>query len=120
MPHGLGHLIGLDVHDVGGYGQHLPQRSTLPGLKCLRTARILKPNMTITVEPGCYFIWPVIQGIIKRNDALAAFLNMSELERFKDFGGVRIESDCVIHEDRCEDMCDVPRSIEEIEALMRK
>ena len=118
MPHGLGHFIGLDVHDVGGYMDHTPKRSTLPGLRSLRTARTLEANQCITIEPGCYFVWSVIQDIAKNQPTLAAFLNMEELERFKDFGGIRIESDCVIHEDYCEDMCDVPRTIEEIEEFM--
>lgn len=55
MPHGLGHLIGLEVHDAGNYNQTTPKRDTRPGLKNLRTARVLEKNMIITVEPGCYF-----------------------------------------------------------------
>eukprot|EP00878_Enallax_costatus_P033339 GHUV01036759.1.p1 GENE.GHUV01036759.1~~GHUV01036759.1.p1 ORF type:complete len:498 (+),score=81.20 GHUV01036759.1:186-1679(+) len=55
MPHGLGHLIGIDTHDVGGYGVGFPPRIQRPGYKSLRTARVLEEGMIITVEPGCYF-----------------------------------------------------------------
>ena len=55
MPHGLGHFIGLDVHDVGGYLGHTPKRNTEPGLKNLRTARIMEAGNCISIEPGCYF-----------------------------------------------------------------
>lgn len=119
MPHGLGHFIGLDVHDVGGYTDNSPKRSVLPGLRSLRTARILDENMAITVEPGCYFVWSVIQSEIDKKSALSEFFVIENLERFKDFGGIRIESDCVIHKDHCEDMCDLPRSIEEIEEYIK-
>ena len=62
QPHGLGHFMGLDVHDVGGYLEGHPTRPEKAGLKSLRTARVLKPGMVITVEPGCYFIDRVMQS----------------------------------------------------------
>ena len=62
MPHGMGHFLGIDTHDVGGYLPGHPQRSALPGLKSLRTARILEENMVLTFQPfqkcnlGCWHI----------------------------------------------------------------
>lgn len=60
QPHGLGHLLGIDVHDVGGYLEGYPQRPEKPGVKALRTARNLEVGMALTIEPGCYFIETVI------------------------------------------------------------
>lgn len=60
QPHGLGHLLGLDVHDVGGYLSRNPARPTAPrGAEKLRTARVLRERMVLTIEPGCYFVNPV-------------------------------------------------------------
>lgn len=118
MPHGLGHMIGIDVHDVGGYMSHTPKRSDKPGLCSLRTARKLEKNMCVTVEPGCYFVWEVIQDTFNKNPNLAKYMNMAKLKDFQTFGGIRIESDVIIKEDHCEDMCSVPRTIEEIETFI--
>jgi len=67
QPHGLGHLIGLDVHDAGGYlnndaNNATPDRSEKVGLKNLRTARIMKAGMVMTIEPGCYFVNFLLNG----------------------------------------------------------
>lgn len=59
QPHGLGHHLGIDVHDVGGYLEGHPERPKHPGVSALRTARSLEVGMALTVEPGCYFIEPV-------------------------------------------------------------
>ncbi len=55
QPHGLGHFLGLNVHDVGGYLEGHPERPEGHGLRSLRTARVMEANMVVTVEPGCYF-----------------------------------------------------------------
>ncbi|VDO80461.1 unnamed protein product [Haemonchus placei] len=117
MPHGLGHLIGLDVHDCGGYlGDALP-RSQLPGLKSLRTTRTLKERMVITIEPGCYFIDTLLDAAFK-DPKLAKYMVKTEIDKYRGQGGVRIEDDVVIWEKGNENMSDVPRTVEEIEHFM--
>jgi len=83
MPHGLGHLMGLDVHDVGGYIKGV-ERSTDPGLKGLRCGRKLEPGMVITVEPGIYFIEAILEPAFK-NPEQAKFLNIEKLKKIQKF-----------------------------------
>ena len=113
MPHGLGHLIGLDTHDVGGYLAKSPPRPTRPGLAKLRTARVVEANMVLTVEPGCYFIDRLL------DDALAdpkrrAFLVRDRVDAFRGSGGVRLEDDVLVTDDGVENLSLCPRTVEEI------
>lgn len=118
MPHGLGHLIGLDVHDVGSYLPDQPERPIEPpGADKLRMNRILQPNMCLTIEPGCYFIDHIIDNA-KSDHKLSRFLKLENLERFRGFGGVRIEDNIIITKTGCENMTSVPRTVEEIEKFM--
>eukprot|EP00192_Tetraselmis_astigmatica_P004654 CAMPEP_0117698338 /NCGR_PEP_ID=MMETSP0804-20121206/29707_1 /TAXON_ID=1074897 /ORGANISM="Tetraselmis astigmatica, Strain CCMP880" /LENGTH=495 /DNA_ID=CAMNT_0005512645 /DNA_START=73 /DNA_END=1560 /DNA_ORIENTATION=- len=117
MPHGLGHLIGLDTHDVGGYGPNHPQRSSEPGFKSLRTARVLEEGMVITVEPGCYFN-PFLLEPALQNPEVKGFLVAERIKACMQFGGVRIEDDVVLTSDGCYSLTNVPREVEEVEAVM--
>ena len=95
LPHGLGHFIGCDTHDVGGYLSNTPPRPTAPGVNKLRTARTLEAGMVITVEPGCYFI-NILLRRARANPAQSRFINEDTLQRFMRFGGVRLEDVVVI------------------------
>ncbi|XP_077982170.1 xaa-Pro dipeptidase-like isoform X1 [Glandiceps talaboti] len=118
MPHGLGHFMGCDVHDVGGYPEGV-ERSSEPGLRSLRTARSLQEGMVLTIEPGCYFIAPVLEAAYE-NPELSRFLCREAITRYMNSGGVRIEDDIAITSDGMELMTCVPRTVDEIEAFMAK
>eukprot|EP00095_Tigriopus_kingsejongensis_P002767 maker-scaffold845_size89356-snap-gene-0.20 protein:Tk02767 transcript:maker-scaffold845_size89356-snap-gene-0.20-mRNA-1 annotation:"xaa-pro dipeptidase" len=118
QPHGLGHFMGLDVHDVGGYLEGHPARPSGRGLGNLRTARALRANMVLTVEPGCYFIDHLLDEALA-NPELAKFLVAERIAEYRNFGGVRIEDDIIVTETGIELMSQVPRTVEEIEAWMR-
>nr|XP_008524320.1 PREDICTED: xaa-Pro dipeptidase [Equus przewalskii] len=116
MPHGLGHFLGIDVHDVGGYPEGV-ERIDEPGLRSLRTARRLEPGMVLTVEPGIYFIDHLLDEALA-DPARTCFFNRDVLQRFRGFGGVRIEEDVVVTNSGMELLTCVPRTVEEIEACM--
>ena len=118
MPHGLGHLIGIDTHDAGGYLSFTPKRSEEKGLNCLRTARYLEANMVLSDEPGIYFI-PYLLEKAFNDDKIKKYFVVDKIKEYYDFGGVRIEDDILITEDGCVNLTKgLPRTTEDIEQTM--
>ncbi|PWN07979.1 aminopeptidase P family protein [Rhodohalobacter mucosus] len=117
FPHGLGHFLGLDTHDVGGYPKGV-ERIDRPGIRFLRVRRELMPGMVITIEPGIYFIPALLKPALE-NSEQSKFLNAERIQKLFGFGGVRIEDNLVITEDGNENLTDVPKEIKEIEAMMK-
>ena len=119
MPHGLGHLMGLDVHDVGGYLSFTPERSKEKGLDCLRTARILEKDMVLSDEPGIYFIPYLLEQGFK-DEKVSKYFVQDKIKEYYNFGGVRIEDDILITEDGCVNLTEgLPRTVEDIEKTMK-
>lgn len=118
MPHGLGHLLGIDVHDCGGYIKGTPDRPVEPWRKSLRTARILEQNMVLTVEPGCYFIDHLLDKALA-DETKKKFLVQDVINELRGFGGVRIEDDVLVTERGCEIFGSLPRTVQEIESFMK-
>ncbi len=116
FPHGLGHFLGLDTHDVGGYPKGV-ERIDRPGIRFLRVRRELQPGMVITIEPGIYFIPALLKPAIL-NAEQAAFLNTDKIESLYKFGGIRIEDNLIITENGYENLTDVPKEIKDIEEVM--
>ncbi len=118
QPHGLGHLLGIDTHDVGGYLDP-SRRSKKPGLKSLRLNRKLQPGMVLTVEPGIYFI-DFLLDECKADEERSKYVVWEVVDKFRGSGGVRIEDNVYINETGAELLTDVPRTVEEIEAFMKE
>ena len=125
MPHGLGHNMGIDVHDMEDLGEDLvgydddQERSAQLGLGSLRMARRLRPGHVITDEPGIYFI-PALIGKWKAEKTDKGMVNYSALEHYLDFGGIRLEDDLLVTEDGCRRLgsCRLPIKAEDVEAAM--
>lgn len=116
FPHGLGHFLGLDTHDVGGYPKGV-DRIDRPGIKFLRARRELLPGMVITIEPGLYFVPAVLEPAIE-DPSKAKYLDVERVKSLMNFGGVRIEDDVVVTETGYENLTNVPKEIADIEKLM--
>jgi len=105
-PHGLGHMMGLDVHDMEDIGENFVgydetvQRSNQFGLAYLRLAKKLQPGFVLTVEPGIYFI-PALIDMWKAEHKFEEFINYDKVETYKGFGGIRLEDDILITAEGC-------------------
>ncbi len=128
LPHGLGHMMGMDVHDMEGLGQIYVgfDEETRPNLEqfgtnCLRMGRKLEPGFVVTDEPGIYFI-PHLIDLWRKEGHCKEFLNFDLLETYKDFGGIRIEDDLLITDDGCRFLGSkrIPYHPAELEEFMNK
>lgn len=127
MPHGLGHNMGLDVHDMEDYGENYvgydddQSRSPQLGLGSLRMARKLVPGNVITDEPGIYFI-PALIEKWKSEKTDQGFVNYQKLESYYDFGGIRLEDDVLVTADGARRLGKerLPISPDDVEAAMAK
>ena len=121
-PHGLGHMMGLDVHDMENLGEiwvgyNGEPKSTQFGRKSQRLAIPLEPGFVHTVEPGIYFI-PELIDRWKAEGKFTDFINYDKVETYKDFGGIRNEEDYLITETGARRLGKkIPLTPEEVEAL---
>ena len=127
LPHGLGHMMGMDVHDMEGLGQIYVgfDEETRPNLEqfgtnCLRMGRKLEPGFVVTDEPGIYFI-PHLIDLWREEGHCKEYLNFDKLEEYKDFGGIRIEDDLLITSDGCRFLGSkrIPYHPQELEEFMK-
>ena len=126
FPHGLGHMMGMDVHDMEGLGQNyvgfddeVQPRLDQFGTNALRCGRRLQEGWVMTDEPGIYFI-PALIDEWRQTGHCSEFLNFDLLETYKDFGGIRIENDILITHDGCRMLGEkiIPYHINDVEAFM--
>jgi Xaa-Pro dipeptidase len=125
FPHGLGHNLGLDVHDMENLGENhvgydeTIQRSDQFGLAYLRMAKELRPGNVMTVEPGLYFI-PALYGQWKKSKKFLDFIAYDKVEKFLDFGGVRIEDNVLVTEKGRRVLgTPIPKTVAEVERACR-
>ena len=124
FPHGLGHMMGLDVHDMENLGENYigytdeMKRSEQFGTAYLRLARELEPGFVLTVEPGIYFI-PALIDKWRSEGNHKDFINYDNVEKYKDFGGIRLEDDVLVREKGHRVLGKpIPKSVEDIENKM--
>ena len=126
LPHGLGHMMGMDVHDMEnldqinvGFDEETKPILDQFGTNCLRMGRRLEEGFVVTDEPGIYFI-PALIDDWRKSGHCAEFLNFDLLETYKDFGGIRIEDDILITKDGCRFLGEnrIPYHPQDVEAFM--
>lgn len=124
FPHGLGHMMGLDVHDMENLGENYVgydseiSRSTQFGLAFLRLGKKLRENFVLTVEPGAYFI-PALIDQWQQQKLHTEFIHYDKLEAWKDFGGIRIEDDVLVTSTGSKVLGRaIPKTVSEIETIM--
>ena len=125
FPHGLGHMMGLDVHDMEGFGEDYVgyndefKRSSQFGTAFLRLAKRHQPGYVFTIEPGIYFI-PALIDMWRKEGKFTDFINYDKVETYKDFGGIRIEDDILVTETGHRVLGKpIPKTVAEIEDTMR-
>ena len=122
MPCGLGHMMGLDVHDMENLGEvyvgyNGQPKSTQFGRKSLRLGRELEPGFVLTIEPGVYFI-PELMDLWKSQGKFTEFINYDKLFQYRDFGGIRNEEDYLITADGARRLGKkIPLTTEEVETI---
>lgn len=123
FPHGLGHMMGLDVHDMEDLGEDYVgyddeiKRSDIFGTAFLRLGRRYEPGFVLTVEPGCYFI-PALIDQWQGERKFTEFINYEKVNEYRDFGGIRIEDDVLVTKDGFRVLGKpIPKSVAEVEAL---
>jgi Xaa-Pro dipeptidase len=123
FPHGLGHMMGLDVHDMESLGEDFvgyddnTRRSDQFGLAYLRMGKELKPGHVITVEPGIYFI-PELIDLWREKRKFLHFIDYEKVEKYKSFGGIRIEDDVLVTEKGHRVLGKpIPKNIREVEDI---
>jgi Xaa-Pro aminopeptidase len=125
FPHGIGHMLGLDVHDMEDLGDIVgytkkEDRSSQFGLKYLRLSRPLEAGFTLTVEPGVYFV-PLLMDRWQKERMHLKFIHYDSLDVFRTFGGIRIEDDVLVTSTGARVLGPgIPKTIPEIEEAMRK
>ena len=122
FPHGLGHMLGLDVHDMENLGENYIgytdeiKRSEQFGLAYLRFGKELQKNYVLTVEPGLYFI-PALINIWQKENKFTDFINYEKVQDYIGFGGVRIEDDVLVTESSSQVLGKpIPKTVTEVES----
>lgn len=115
FPHGLGHLLGMDTHDVGGYPNYEDSNSLL---KYLRLRRPLQAGMVLTDEPGVYFSPFLLENVLNDGEKLK-YVDKLVLDKYWYIGGVRIEDDLVITEEGFENLTNITSDPEEISTIVK-